>query len=266
MVTQIDHIVLLVPDLDEAMRGGTTAGFTVSPGGQHDTGGTHNALIPFQDGSYIELLAFRESPPAGHYFAKRLAAGPGLADLALLSNDLDADLASLAVQGLPYPPPTELSRVRPDGVCITWRMSLPATTYPGKGYPFLIQDTSDRALRVSGETNHANGAIGIAGVSLVTMDINADASLIAVLLGVPEITSRFGLGGKGLAILPFAAARQWIALVQTMPDSAALAHFERFGAGPYAISLRTDPASIVQPWDGVAIDPGLVSGARILIA
>jgi hypothetical protein len=266
MITQIDHLVLLVSDLDAAILGATTAGFTVTPGGRHDTGGTHNALIPFRDGSYIELLGFEWTVAPDHYFAERFARGPGLGDLALLSDDLDADLGAMGERGVSYPDPVELARKRPDGVRVAWRMSLAATRYPGRGYPFLIQDTTDRSLRVAGDSTHANGATGIAGVSVVTEDINRDARILAALVGVPDTSSRFGLAGKGHAILRFAQGRQWLALVQAMPDTMAAAHLDRFGAGPFALSLRTDEGSEVQPWDGSAIDPTLVAGARILVA
>jgi hypothetical protein len=266
MITQIDHVVLLVPELDTAVSGATTAGFTVTRGGRHDSGGTHNALIPFRDGSYVELLAFEGTPAIDHYFADRHARGPGIADLALLSNDLDTDLAAMSARAINYPAPIRLARERQDGVQVSWRMSLPATSHTGRGYPFLIQDTSDRSLRVSGSTTHANGATGVAGVSLVTEDINRDAPVLAALIGVPDTSSRFGLAGKGHAILRFAQGRQWLALVQAMPDTMAAAHLDRFGAGPFALSLRTDEGSEVQPWDGSAIDPTLVAGARILVA
>ncbi|HYI24698.1 MAG TPA: VOC family protein [Thermomicrobiales bacterium] len=266
MLAQIDHIVLLVNNLPDATANAAAAGFTVSSGGKHDSGGTHNALIPFRDGTYIELLAFDEPPPPDHYFARRLELGPGLADLACLSTDLDADLGAMKARGIAFPDPVSLSRIRPDGVQVAWRMSLPATMYPGKGYPFLIEDTSDRALRVSGDPAHANGVTGVAGVSLVTTDVDADAQVMAALLGVPDVASRFGHAGKGIVVLPFGTAGQWIALVQAMPETAAQAHHEQFGAGPYAISLRTDTSPAAGPWDGTTIDPALVSGARILIA
>ena len=59
MITGIDHIVILVADLDRAQAEYAAAGFTVVPGGEHAGGLTHNALVAFADGTYLELLAFR---------------------------------------------------------------------------------------------------------------------------------------------------------------------------------------------------------------
>src|SRR5439155_1412482 len=59
----IDHIVIAVPDLAAARTSYAALGFTVVPGGRHPVG-THNALIAFGDGSYVELIAFYEDNPA----------------------------------------------------------------------------------------------------------------------------------------------------------------------------------------------------------
>ncbi len=63
MIIGIDHIVILVPDLEQAERDYTARGFTVTPGGEHAGGLTHNALIALADGSYLELIAFRDTDP-----------------------------------------------------------------------------------------------------------------------------------------------------------------------------------------------------------
>ncbi len=57
----VDHIVIMVPDLNAAIRDYTELGFTVIPGGSHPAG-THNALIAFADGAYIELIAEGRRP------------------------------------------------------------------------------------------------------------------------------------------------------------------------------------------------------------
>lgn len=49
MFTAIDHVAIVVPELDCAVRDCTGAGFTVVPGGRHNIG-THNALIALGDG------------------------------------------------------------------------------------------------------------------------------------------------------------------------------------------------------------------------
>src|SRR5262249_58019959 len=57
MLTGIDHLVVAVPDLDAAIESYQSVGFHVVRGGRHQVG-THNALVPFADGVYLELIAF----------------------------------------------------------------------------------------------------------------------------------------------------------------------------------------------------------------
>ena len=52
-----DHLVLVVRELEAATRDFSSFGFKVTPGGVHAGGLTHNALVAFSDGSYLELLA-----------------------------------------------------------------------------------------------------------------------------------------------------------------------------------------------------------------
>ena len=62
MLTGIDHIVIIISDLATAVKSYEEPGFTVALGGRHPVG-THNALIPLADGSYIELIAFYRANP-----------------------------------------------------------------------------------------------------------------------------------------------------------------------------------------------------------
>src|SRR4030067_3408410 len=52
-----DHAILVVNILPVALRQFPQLGFTVTSGGVHAGGLTHNALIAFADGAYLELLA-----------------------------------------------------------------------------------------------------------------------------------------------------------------------------------------------------------------
>jgi len=57
----LDHVILVVSDLQVATQQFGQLGFTVIPGGVHSGGLTHNALVPFPDGSYLELLSTTRS-------------------------------------------------------------------------------------------------------------------------------------------------------------------------------------------------------------
>lgn len=170
MLRQLDHVVLVARDLNAAIADHRRRGFTVTPGGEHADGVTHNALITFADGSYLEIVAFRDLARAlTHRWWKVAADGGGLADFALLSDDLAADAAALAE--LVKTPPKDGGRIRPDGVELKWRTALLQPPLP-----FVIEDLTSRDLRVpsGAAAEHANGATGIASVVVGAVDI-ADA-------------------------------------------------------------------------------------------
>lgn len=269
MITQIDHVIVLAEHLDTAISNAQTAGFTVHPGGVHHDQATHNALIPFNDGSYIEIISFVSTPPPNHYFGERYRQGSGLTDVGLLSTDIDIEVQDITDSGLPFPIPTHFGRHCPDGRILTWRMSLPGNIHPCSGFPFLIQDITDRALRVpSGPaTSHPNGALGIAGVTFLVDNIDtADAHFRAILgSGTTSRTDHFR--GRGLSLIPIesGATSQWLGLMQPVAESAPQRYMETFGQGAYAISLQTVEGSPMYPGSGELISPELVEGARFYL-
>jgi len=167
MLRQLDHVVFVARDLNSVMDDYRRRGFTVTPGGAHADGLTRNALIPFADGSYLELVAFHDlSRGLTHRWWKVAAGGGGLADFALLSDDLAADSAALG--DLVARPPAQGGRTRPDGTQLKWRTAVLVPPLP-----FLIEDLTPRDLRVPGgaQTLHANGAIGIASLAVGAHDV-----------------------------------------------------------------------------------------------
>jgi hypothetical protein len=189
VIRGLDHVVLVVPDLAAAVAEHRERGFTVTPGGEHTGGLTHNALVGFQDGSYLELIAFHDLAAARgkHSWAPVAERGGGWADFALLSNDLRRDAAALA--DLLVRPPEDGGRVRPDGLAIAWRV---ARLQPP--LPFLIEDLTARELRVPGgdSAEHANGTLGIARIVLGATDPARITERYGVLRerGAPELEIR----------------------------------------------------------------------------
>ena len=83
----LDHVVIAVRDLDAAITSYRSLGFTVQPGGRHPGRSSHNALIVFADGAYIELIAWLAPAPQERWWRQLQAHGDGYADFALLPSD-----------------------------------------------------------------------------------------------------------------------------------------------------------------------------------
>src|SRR6516165_6726941 len=111
MFRGVDHIVIAVRDLDAAVQHYTDAGFTAVFGGRHNIG-THNGLIAFADGSYVELIAFLR-PSTSHPWHAALDKGGGLVDFCMQTDDLAADVELLRCAGATMSDPSPMTRDRP---------------------------------------------------------------------------------------------------------------------------------------------------------
>jgi hypothetical protein len=202
---RFDHALVLVSDLAAASQDYARLGFSVLPGGEHEASPTHNALIPFADGSYLELLAFRAAPgePAADLeVPSRLdrrvrrwrASGDGLIDFALRPANLEEALQDARGRGLHLDGPIPGGRRRPDGQQVAWQSAVPDRL----DLPFLIADVTPHELRVpAGDARvHPNGAVGIRGAIVTVADPDAVAACYEALLGVavPALAVQFGAG------------------------------------------------------------------------
>lgn len=253
----LDHLVIISADLGTAMHGATEAGFTVVPGGTHAAGTTHNALVGFGDGTYLELISPTMNPPAGeHRWFERARHGGGLVDVCLTGEPLDEAVTRMRAGGVRYTDPFEKVRERPDGTRVVWRLALPEGTVGESGWPFLIEDTTPRDLRVpstSSEMTHRNGARAVAGVTVVVRDLARSSEEYRVILGVDGTTT----GDTTL----FRLGNQWI-LLREATDEALRRHVDDHGQGPVRITLGRR-LGWTDPLRGTPIDPGLVGGADI---
>jgi hypothetical protein len=267
MPSALDHIVIVSNDLDTAIVNARAAGFTVVPGGMHGSGHTHNALIAFADGAYIELFApTDQGRTAEHRWFDRLRRGGGLVDFCLLSSGLAAEVAALRERGIEYSAPFTMQRVKPDGTRIAWSLSTAPGAVGESGWPFMIEDATPRALRVPHEpaqTRHAIGALGVAGITVLARDVEKLTREYEGILGAAATASK-SQGDQKTAgsVLPLGA--MWI-LLKAAISAEETQHLARHGQGPFQITLRCRDAAIDAGTSSL-IDPALLSGARVALA
>jgi hypothetical protein len=185
MTLAFDHAIIYVDNLERAMTDFGALGFSTLRGGEHTEMGTHNALIVFQDRTYIELLApIPGRTPQG--FPGRLGE-KGFAGFCLRSDDLQGELRRLSDREVAVSPLKEGSRIRTDGQRVEWRTA----TVEGFTAPFFIEDITDKKLRIPVDvtaTNHENGAVGSDSLAVLVADVGEAAQRYASILGeLPQL-------------------------------------------------------------------------------
>ncbi len=249
MIQGIDHIVLRVDDLDAAMMRYRDLGFTVNPGGKHPRG-THNALVTFQDGSYLELIAFREPGYTDHRWHRHLATRRGLIDFALATDQLEPEVAALRRRGPRYAGPDEGGRKRPDGIDLIWRVAA-VEDETDTALPFLIEDVTDRDLRVpaAAAAVHANGVRGVDRIIVAVHDLASATSRYASLLDAEPLADTGGHSGETAAGTTFRTGSHWIELRQSPHDGSLSGQGQRLDEGPYALVLFGAAEFPIRPED-----------------
>jgi hypothetical protein len=237
---RLDHLVILVGDLEEAVGDYGRLGFRVAPGGEHADGLTRNALVPFHDGTYLELVAFVD-PEDGRdnvWGWRRFLPREGLVDYCAASGGLREEIGRLKGLGLGAEDLGEGGRRLPGGEGIRWRSA--SIAQEGRILPFLIEDVTPRRMRVPGgrAADHPNGATGISRLEISVLDpAKARRDLAALADAQPGIsTDTLKLGD--CEIFPVEGG-------------------ERGREGPSAVGLSTDTPGVAGE-----LDRTLSHGAR----
>ena len=256
MLQAIDHLVVVTRDLDTAIAGYRALGFTVTPGGRHARA-SHNALVAFDDGAYLELVAYWEDGRA-HRWWQPLQKGGGLVDFCLATDDLDADLAAFRGSGVSMEDRSPGGRARPDGHQLRWSSCVPPRAQQGVA-PFIIEDETPRAERVPRETRHANGVTGVGVVMVAVDDVARVGGWYEGALGRPgEPVTREDLGAAGLRFRLGPHALEFLAPVSAAAGPLA-DWLARRGPSPYAATLLGGTPK-------GPLDPALAQAARFVFA
>ena len=199
MIIGIDHVLIAVEDLDQAVEDYQQLGFRVLRGGQHPGRGTYNALVPLADGAYLELIGLQNRELAEQrsaHIIEALKRENRLVGFALESNDLAADVAAIRARGLAIGEPIPGERIRPDGQRAAWH-----TARVGESaLPFLIQDQTPRELRVPAAAEGISRMLGVADVVFGARDVEAAHAEFAKLLGIEAQDGQFELARGGIQL------------------------------------------------------------------
>lgn len=182
----LDHCVLPVADLAVARDRCAALGFTVAPQGTHPFG-TINACVYFADDTFLEPLAIGdlaqvdEAVRDGNVFVGRdavyrsIVGDDGFSALVFKTDDASADHAAFARAGISAGSTLDFSRpfVDPAGKSGTVSFRLAFAAHPASEASYFFTCQRINASSATGRAaleQHANGATGIAGVTLCAAD------------------------------------------------------------------------------------------------
>ena len=254
-----------------------TLGFEVRAGGEHPTFGSHNALIAFGDGTYLELLAFKDAALAAASFwhdgVRMLSVKQGFGGFVLASNDLAGDVTRLRTQKFDIADPNAGSRQRPDGQRVEWQTALIGGT-PSGALPFLIQDVTPRELRVESAKEGFGQTARVKEVVVAVRHADLTRDAYRTLLGVEprRVHNNTGDATGYRFTLP------WGTIIVVQPEAGGNAMADqvtRRGEGLYALTLVLDDVNparremkirsipVEDETYGFMISPDAACGARI---
>jgi catechol 2,3-dioxygenase-like lactoylglutathione lyase family enzyme len=190
----IDHVMIIVPDLDKAADAYARLGFDVQPRGIHKGLGTANNLMILNE-DYIELLGVLEAQPNNLRYKEIGEQGGALANVALGTDGADLAHAAWTKAGLNPEPIIAFDR----GVDIDGKeeraafriVRLPHEARPGVGL-FVCNHLTPQFVYRPEWQRHPNTATGISHITIAAADPVRHRAAAEKVFGADAITTGDG--------------------------------------------------------------------------
>jgi len=142
VIKPLDHLVYATPDLDRGVDEiEALTGVRASAGGQHTSWGTHNALLALGADTYLEIIApdpSQSMPAVARPFGIDELRESRLVTWAARADGLDQFTRAAAGRGILLGEVLSGSRVRSDGVLLSWQLTSPWALLERGTIPFFI--------------------------------------------------------------------------------------------------------------------------------
>lgn len=251
-----DHTIVMVDSIVEAERNFTELGFEVIKRPDAGESTTDMRIICLEDGSYIELFAFKEpSQPNSHRWWPLARNGEAWLDYSVHCDSVSDYADALKAKGLPISGPRTGGKSLLDGRA--WKVGV---VDAGFGFgrpamPFFLEDLAPRDIRV---TPSRNTGLSTVGITVATDDMNAAASALATAFGNGVRARPHEHGGDALL---FQFGGCWVELVNAVTGSPMAEHVTKHGESVYEVTLGTK--GVTNPGDGHLFPLLKTAGARL---
>jgi catechol 2,3-dioxygenase-like lactoylglutathione lyase family enzyme len=250
-LVSLDHLIVLVNDMDKAVGDYTALGFTIQNREDSQHGSAVNRFICLDDGSYILLTAFPDQDALKKQrLGGLLAAGEGWGDYSFVVPSVIAQAQKMAALGAKTSGPIDVGNTLVDGA--RWDLKLLLTGRGAGGddaLPFLIEDVNGREYRIPAPVPHANGVTGIARMIVSSPTADETAKVLAEQLGSTSGSSVF----RGRKAFELDGPCRVIVF-----EDDPLAPIGRVGGGLFAVELASAKGA-------KSLDLGKTHGAEIAI-
>ncbi|HVE67261.1 MAG TPA: VOC family protein [Solirubrobacteraceae bacterium] len=201
-MVELDHVILGAPDVEATARRLEAEHRLASvAGGRHVGLGTENRIVALGD-AYLELVGVTDrdeaqANPFGSWVASRVAGGETWLGWCVRTDDLDGVCARLGLEA------QAMSRARPDGFELRWRLAGLERAMADPALPFFIEweaPPEERPGRAGGGATQASGA------RIAAVEVGADPDALTRWLDeVPGVVRPVG-GAPGVHAVAVAGA------------------------------------------------------------
>lgn len=239
MKINVDHAGICAYQLEPLQKAFAAMGLETIYGGAHSTSGTHNALLGFDDGSYLELIAPNPDSAVKTKTNDYDALKPDRAQTcfwATGSRNILNDVLQLRKLGFEIQSPQLGSRKRPDGILVVWDTAAFDEKSGGDILPFFIQDRGLRSIRIKPSPSVAGSELrGIEWVVTGVKDLDASIALIRKAYGwpAPTLASDTAFGAR----MAYFAGTPVILAAPLDKSSWLNGQVEKFGQGPIGLLI-----------------------------
>ncbi len=239
---KVDHVGICGYRLEPLQQAFASVGLSAEYGGAHVTGGTHNALLGFDDGSYIELIAPQH--PEGFSGGDALqwaSLKPDAARPCFWAMDvpeITASVQTLRQAGFKMADPKAGSRKKPDGTTLEWETAAVDDGAGGDILPFFIQDKTPRSTRIQPSASvKGSDLTGVSIVVLGVKDLEASVALYRRAYGLPapSVAMNPDFGAK----MAYFSGTPVVLVAPVDSSSWIEGQIAKFGQGPVAVLLAT---------------------------
>lgn len=169
MDLRLDHVTVASRDLDALRDAFERSGMPTEYGGRHSNDVTHMAVVGFRDGTYLELVSAFDADAHSPLWHDPIHGDGGPCAWAIEVDDIAAGSEALRERGVAVDGPHDYEREREDGTLVEWELAFLGDGDPGATLPFLIEDRTPRAYRVTPTADLADSAV--AGVETVVLAV-----------------------------------------------------------------------------------------------